>query len=245
MEVLMRGQILSAVIGALVGGAVGGAVVFFVPGVIGNSDSSSGKASFETLEVGKLTIKEDARILNANGADSIRLGNGSIVANAAIVGNKFIGTQYQGSFMIANRMFTTPDDITNTPNEDWQFFTEIGSSAKTGGEVIVRSPNGAKLVGKKTTDGLLYRTGFDEAGKPQLGLATPAGTVAQVAFLTRAPASAEQNEANPAMQESEKANTPPIVAIETAERTETPESAGAAADVEAAPAVANVPETVQ
>lgn len=154
----MSEKIVSAVISALVGGAVGAAVVFFV----------AGKSKFETLEVGSLKITKDATLLNAEGKEDVVLKDGSVLANNVILGKKFIGTQYQGHVMVANRMFTSPDDLVATPMESWRFYTEMGASNETGGEVIVRSPSGANVVGQPVNNGVFLRTGFDKSDNPQL-----------------------------------------------------------------------------
>jgi hypothetical protein len=154
----MSEKIVSTLFSAFVGGAVGVCVVFFLPS----------KTKFDTLEVGKLTITTQATLLNAEGKDDVVIKEGSVLANNVILGKKFIGTQYQGHVFVGNRMFTSPDDLVGTPMEQWKFFTEIGSSKEMGGEMIVRSPNGANIVGQPVNSGVLLRTGFDQGDNPQI-----------------------------------------------------------------------------
>lgn len=178
----MSEKIVTSVISALVGGIVGAVVVF----------SFAGKTSFDSLEVGKLTIKEEAKVLNEKGEEMIVMKEGSLLANTAIASNKFIGRQYQGHVFVANRLFTTPDDLNAVPMAQWRFFTEVGSSNERGGEVIVRSPNGATVVGQEAKQGFLMRTGFDEKDNPQLfAIANQNGFTAQVPFMVPNPRPAE------------------------------------------------------
>ncbi|MDR2115099.1 MAG: hypothetical protein LBP87_01835 [Planctomycetaceae bacterium] len=154
----MSDKIVSSLFAALIGGIVGACVVFFM----------SGKTKFEALEVGSLTITKQATLLNAEGKDDVVIKEGSVLANNVILGKKFIGQQYQGHVFVGNRIFTSPDDLMATSMEKWKFFTEIGSSEKVGGELIVRSPHGANVVGQPVNDGILFRAGFGEDDAPQL-----------------------------------------------------------------------------
>lgn len=193
----MSEKIINSVISALVGGAVGAAVVFFM----------AGKASFDTLEVGSLTITKQAALLNAEGKEDVVLKEGSVLANNVVLGKKFIGTQYQGHVFVGNRMFTSPDDLVATPMEKWRFYTEIGATNEAGGEVVVRSPNGANVVGQPVNTGMLFRTGFDQNGGLQLvARSNENGSMAMVPLLAPRP-----NQQSPAEggQESAAATSTP------------------------------------
>ena len=154
----MNDKIVTAVIAGLIGGIFGACAVLFF----------SGKTTFEHLEVGNLTITRQATLLDKDGKDDIVLKEGSVLANNLILGKKFIGTQYQGRVFVGNHIFTSPDDLVATPMEQWRFFTEIRSSNDTGGEMIVRSPNGANTVGQPVNNGSLLRTGFNNNDQPQM-----------------------------------------------------------------------------
>lgn len=154
----MSEKLMNSVVSALVGGAVGAAVVFFM----------AGKTTYDSLEVGQLTITKQATLLNAEGKDDVVIKEGSVLANNVILGKKFIGTQYQGHVFVGNRMFTSPDDLIATPMEQWRFYTELGSSNELGGEMIVRSPKGANVVNKPIEGGLFFRAGFDQNDGPQI-----------------------------------------------------------------------------
>ncbi|MDR3196278.1 MAG: hypothetical protein LBU34_00280 [Planctomycetaceae bacterium] len=154
----MSEKIVSSLFSALIGGIVGACVVFFM----------SGKTKFDALEVGSLKITKQATLFNAEGKEDVIIKEGSVLANNVILGKKFIGTQYQGHVFVGNRIFTSPDDLTLTPMDKWKFFTEIGSSEELGGELIVRSPHGANVVGQPVNDGILFRAGFAKDDAPQL-----------------------------------------------------------------------------
>ena len=159
----MGEKLTNLIIAALVGGIVG-----LIGGVIGGSvGSSGGKARMDELEVGTLKITKEAALFNAEGKPDVVLRDGSILANNVVFGKKFMATQLQGHIVVANRMYTSPDDLMTKPMNDWRFYTEMGCSTTAGGELIVRSPNGANMVGRQNNNGLLVRTGFDENETPQ------------------------------------------------------------------------------
>ncbi|MDR1269950.1 MAG: hypothetical protein LBK82_10525 [Planctomycetaceae bacterium] len=181
----MSDKIVSSLFSALIGGIVGACVVFFM----------SGKTKFDTLEVGSLKITKQATLLNAEGKDDVVIKEGSVLANNVILGKKFIGTQYQGHVFVGNRIFTSPDDLVGTPMEKWKFFTEIGSSEEFGGELIVRSPHGANVVGQPVNEGFLIRTGFLKDDTPQLFVrSNQNGGMAHVGFYQPRP---QPNAENP------------------------------------------------
>lgn len=153
----MGDKIICALIGAVVGGCIGAATVFLV----------QKETRFDSLEVKNLKITKQAVVLNQDGKETLVLRDGSVLANNTIFGKKFIGTQYQGHIFVGNRLFTSPDDLNTTPLEQWRFFTEISSSEKTGGEVVVRSLSGANVVGQPMNRGRSLRTGFDEKEQAQ------------------------------------------------------------------------------
>jgi len=165
-------QGMNTIISAIVGGVVGAAVVFF----------SSGKGdvkdlSVENLKVAKLTITDHAVLLNKDEKETVAIKDGSVLAESLVVGHKFIGKQFQGIAMVANRVLTTPDDVLVTPMDKWKFYAELGSSTQAGGELVVRSATGPLLVNQKVTNGALFRMGFDTESRPQmLGLYNPSGS---------------------------------------------------------------------
>ena len=162
----MNQGMMNTVISAIVGGVVGAGVVFF-----GASKDATGDLkdlSVANLKVENLTITKQAVLLNAEGKEEFVLKEGSVLAENVILGKKFIGRQFQGHAIVANRVFTTPDDLIATPMEQWRFFAEIGSSIEAGGEVVVRSATGAASVNRPTNGGALLRTGFDPESRPQI-----------------------------------------------------------------------------
>jgi len=159
-------QMINAIMSAIVGGAVGAGVVFFVGGVGGKVDLDNLETA--NLKVASLTITDQAVLLNEEGNPVVILREGSILADNVILAKKFVGRQLQGHAIVANRLFTTPDDLIATPMDQWRFFAEIGSSPDTGGEVVIRSDKGFALVGRPTSGGALLRVGFDTEAKPQL-----------------------------------------------------------------------------
>ncbi|MDR0705371.1 MAG: hypothetical protein LBF88_10340 [Planctomycetaceae bacterium] len=189
----MSDKIVSSLFSALIGGIVGACVVFFL----------SGKTKFDALEVGSLKITKQATLINAEGKDDVMIKDGSVFANKVVVGHKFIGQQYQGSFFIGNRIFTSPDDLVNTPIDQWKFFTEIGSSSKMGGEFIVRSPHGANVVNQQINTGSFFRIGFDENNDAPLLTSknNETGTGAFIPLFTTRQA---------AQQPNNNAETPPV-----------------------------------
>ena len=170
----MNEKLMNSVVSALVGGVVGAAVVFFV----------GGKTKFESLEIGDLTIKRSATFLNAEGREDVVIREGSVLANNVILGKKFIGTQYQGHVFIGNRIFTSPDDLMAKPMDQWRFFTEMGSTLDAGGEMIVRSIDGANVVGQEARRGVILRAGFNQESSPELfARALANGVTFPVAFV--------------------------------------------------------------
>ena len=160
-------QMINAVMSAIVGGAVGAGVVFFA----GNTDNNA--VDLENLEaanlkVASLTITDQAVLLNEEGHPVVILREGSILADNVILAKKFVGRQLQGHAIVANRLFTTPDDLIATPMDQWRFFAEIGSSPEVGGEIVIRSDKGFASVNRPTSHGALLRVGFDTEAKPQL-----------------------------------------------------------------------------
>ena len=157
-------QGMNTILSAIVGGLVGAGVVFFTGGNTTNLKS----LELEDLRVANLTITTQAALLNEAGAPEVVIREGSILVEKVILGNKLIGRQVQGHAMVANRLFTTPDDLIATPMEQWRFFAEVGSSLEDGGEIVVRSVSGPASVNKQTTGGVLLRAGFDTESRPQI-----------------------------------------------------------------------------
>jgi hypothetical protein len=162
----MNQGMMNTVIAAIVGGIVGAGVVFFAGTGGGKMDMKD--VHLENLTVTTLTIKEQATLLNQEGVPEVVLRDGSILAENVILARKMIARQLQGHAMVANRVFTTPDDLFATPMENWRFFAEIGSSLDAGGEIVVRSPAGAASVNQGTSRGALMRAGFDPESRPQI-----------------------------------------------------------------------------
>lgn len=174
----MNQGVMNTVVSAIVGGVVGAAVVFFAGGKGDVKDFS-----VENLKVAKLTITDHAFLLNKEGKEAVALKDGSVVAESLVVGHKFVGTQFQGKVMVANRMLTTPDDVLFAPIDKWRFYTELGSSIQAGGELVVRSAAGPLLANQKVTNGALFRMGFDTESRPQmLGLYNPVGSPMEINF---------------------------------------------------------------
>lgn len=194
----MSDKIVSSLFSALIGGIVGACVVFFM----------SGKTKFDSLEVGSLKITGQATLFNVKeGKEDVVIKDGSVLANNVVLGKKFIGQQYQGHVFVGNRIFTSPDNLVETPMEQWKFFTEIGSSEKMGGELIVRSPHGANVVGQPVNTGTLFRIGFDENNDSPRAFArsNEDGGILHVGFL--APRQAQPGIVNP--QENGAVNPAP------------------------------------
>jgi len=162
-------QGMNTVISAVVGGLVGATVVFFTGGT-----GDTKNLDVENLKVAKLTITDHALLLNKEGKEEVVIREGSVFAENLVIGRKFIGNQFQGHAMVANRVFTSPDNLFNTPMEQWRFFAELGSSTEAGGELVVRSAGGPASINRPTTDGVLFRMGFDTDSRPQmLGIHNP------------------------------------------------------------------------
>ncbi len=221
----MSEKLMSSVVSALIGGIVGAAVVFFV----------GGSSKFDSLEVANLKITKSAMLVNAEGKEDVVIREGSVLANNVVLGKKFIGTQYQGHVFVGNRMFTSPDDLVTTPMDKWRFFTEIGSSNEIGGEMIVRSSNGANVVGQEIHSGVLLRAGFDANNSPQLfARGNENGMTLPVPFLR--PSGQPQAPGAETAKTLEGAKTPEDAdkpATEAAPTAETPKTASTASDAEA------------
>ena len=203
----MNEKLMNSVVSALVGGIVGAVVVFFV----------GSKTKFDSLEVASLRITKEATLLNAEGKDDVVIREGSVLANNVVLGKKFIGTQYQGHVFVGNRIFTSPDDLVTTPMDRWRFFTEMGSTLDAGGEMIVRSANGANLVGQEINSGVLFRAGFDVNNTPQLFVrGNETGAIFPVAIMRPAP---------PQPQDAEGAPPTANAVSPTSETMEMPETA--------------------
>ena len=157
----MKQGMTNTVISAVIGGIVGAGVVFFAGG-------SKMDMKMESLEVAKLVITEHATLLNGEGQPELVLQDGSVLANNVMVAKKLVGQQLQGHAIVANRVFTTPDDLMTTPMQNWRFFAELGSSVEAGGELVVRSAAGFASVDRPTAGGALLRTGFDTESRPQV-----------------------------------------------------------------------------
>ena len=161
----MNQGMVNTVIAAIVGGVVGAGVVFF-------ADTGS-KVDFANLELEKLTvahlaITSEATLLNGEGNTTVALRDGSVMAENLVVAHRLAGHQMQGHVFVANRFFCTPDNVFNTPINNWRFFAEIGASPEVGGEIVVRSAGGPALVDRATSGGAFLRAGFDTESQPQI-----------------------------------------------------------------------------
>ena len=169
-----QGMMMNTIVAAVVGGAIGACVVFFAaPKAAENPTPNLEGLTLETLtlknlQVASVTITNQAALLNAEGGAGVVIKDGCVLAEKVVLGNKLIGKQVQGHAMVANRMFTTPDDLIQVPMDRWKFYTEIGSSQDSGGEVLVRSLTGPGLVNQVTTGGALFRMGFTPESGPQM-----------------------------------------------------------------------------
>jgi len=159
----MNQGMMNTVVAAIVGGIVGAGVVFFA----GNNKVDLDNLEVKNLKVAAVTITEMATLLNAEGNPELFIRDGSILAEKVILGNKIVGQQLQGHAIVGNRIFATPDNLVNTPMEQWRFYAEMGASLDAGGEIVVRSLGGHAMVGKPTTGGALLRQGFTPEGLPQ------------------------------------------------------------------------------
>ena len=175
----MNKRIPDHLISALIGGVIGAVVVLLATGQMPTSISvhaqtESGivpeppNGKFKRLEVENLVITNQAVLRTAEEKDGVVIKEGSVLADNVVLGKKFIGTQYQGHVFVANRIFTSPDDLQTKPIDQWRFFTEMGSTIDSGGEVIVRSSNGPNIVGKEVAEGRMIQTGFDQNNQPQI-----------------------------------------------------------------------------
>jgi len=164
----MNQGMMNTVVSAIVGGIVGAGVVFFAGGTSSNMANLK-DLELDSLRVGTLTISKEASLLDKEGKQAeLVLRDGSILAENVILGKKVIARQMQGHAIVANRVFTTPDDLIATPMENWRFFAEIGSSIEAGGEIVVRSAAGPASVNRPTTNGALFRVGYDPEQRPQI-----------------------------------------------------------------------------
>jgi hypothetical protein len=176
----MNQGFVSTIISAIVGGVIGAGVVFFA-GLHNNVDLAYIESKIEAasnidldnlevrnLRVTSLIVADHAAFLNRAGVPEIILKDGSIVAENVILAKKLVGRQMQGHAIVANRMFTTPDDLFATPMENWRFFAEIGASSEAGGEIVIRNANGSAMVNQPTRGGALLRMGFDTEAMPQI-----------------------------------------------------------------------------
>jgi len=189
----MNQSMVNTIIAAVVGGVIGAGVVFFAsPGSkdfdLAHIDKAELRSLLElenlelrTLKVDGLVITDHAVLLNKENVPEVVLREGSILAENVIIAKKLVGQQVQGHAIVANRVFTTPDDLIRTPMEQWRFFAEIGASQETGGEVVIRSASGAASVNRPTLGGALIRAGFDTDAYPQIvALQNSSGNVMQI-----------------------------------------------------------------
>ena len=163
----MNQGMMNTVVSAIVGGVIGAGVVFF-GAAKDNTPGDLSDLTVANLKVENLTITNQASLLSKEGKEEVVLKEGSVLAENVILGKKIIGRQFQGHAFVANRVFTTPDDLFATPMESWKFYAEIGSSADAGGEIVVRSATGPASVNRPTNGGALLRTGYDPEGRPQI-----------------------------------------------------------------------------
>ncbi|MGL4942862.1 MAG: hypothetical protein ACRC46_06700 [Thermoguttaceae bacterium] len=150
----MKDQITTSIVSALVGGAVAAIAIFAVKG---------NESKFDTLEVGSLKVTKDFT-MHPDKAEAplVVIKDGGTVTSGALIANHLMANQVSGSVLVANRLFTTPDNLANTPMNQWRFFTEMGASPTAGGELIVRSPQGAFIAGNPAVEnGQFVRVGFD------------------------------------------------------------------------------------
>jgi|GEM_PF-1709456 len=191
----MNQAMVNTIIGAVVGAVIGAGVVFFTNAGktefdLANIDKAqlTSLLDLENLEVRNLrvqglVISDHAVLLNAAGVPEVVLREGSILAENVIIAKKLVGQQLQGHAIVANRLFTTPDDLIRTPMEEWRFFAEIGASNEAGGEIVIRSANGAASVNQATLGGALIRVGYDTDTFPQIvALHNSSGNVMQINY---------------------------------------------------------------
>jgi len=166
----MNQGMVNSIIAAVVGGVVGACVVFFAgtSGKDNRPELDLANLEVANLKVASLTITDQAVLLNKEGIPEVALREGSIFAENVVIAKKLVGQQVQGHAIVANRVFTTPDDLIRVPMEQWRFFAEIGASNDAGGEIVIRNSNGAAVVNRATVGGALIRLGFDTESYPQI-----------------------------------------------------------------------------
>jgi len=159
----MNQGMANTVVSAIVGGIVGAGVVFFAGGKVDLKN-----VELEELKVAKLTITEQASLLNKEGNPEVMIREGSILAENVILGKKMIAQQMQGHAIVTNRLLATPDNLLNVPMENWRFYAEIGASLESGGEIVVRNLQGPAMINKPISGGAFLRMGYDPEQRPQM-----------------------------------------------------------------------------
>lgn len=161
MENKWREHLIQFLISGLTGGLVGLIVIWIYLPKKGTH--------LEELEVDSLVVRQKLTVrADGNDGDALLVKDGSLFVKNRVVATQFLGSQIASSIVVSNRQLTTPDDIFATPPEQWRFYTELGGSTDDGGEILVRSRNGANSIGKSLDDGVMIRVGFDPTESTQL-----------------------------------------------------------------------------
>lgn len=150
----MLEKITGSVFSALIGACVAAVILWS----FGNK-----AAKQETHEIRNLSVVGRFAVCDPEtGKELVVIDSGSIMAANKVIATQFFGSQVAGSVMVGNRIYTTPDNLVETPAGQWRFFTEIGGDLNKGGELLVRSPQGWSAAGKETVEGNFARVGYNQ-----------------------------------------------------------------------------------
>ncbi len=152
-------RIFNSLLSALIGGLVAVCIVV----------GSERAPKIDSLEVRDLRVT-GKMVLHDPVAeqDQVVIESGSVLAANKIVATQFLGSQVNGSVLVANRLYTTPDNLAKVPAGDWKFFTELGADENGNGELLVRSATGWSGVDREIAEGTMIRFGFDRAETAQM-----------------------------------------------------------------------------
>lgn len=195
----MKEQLMTSVVSALVGGAVAAIAIF----------SNGGNTSkMDSLEVGSLKVTKELNVQMDNSANPLlMIKDGGTITSGSFIANHVMANQVSGSVLVANRLFTTPDNLAQTPMNQWRFFTEMGASPQAGGELIVRSPNGAFVAGSPGVEqGQFVRVGFNMNDLVEV-IAANNVTKAIAPIAVQSPPNTDATSTTPTIETPQTANT--------------------------------------
>lgn len=152
-------RIFNSLLSALIGGLVAVCIV------VGNDRAPK----IDSLEVRNLRVTGKIVLHDPVAEqDQVVIESGSVLAANKIVATQFLGSQVSGSVLVANRLYTTPDNLAKVPACDWKFFTELGTDENGNGELLVRSATGWSGVDREIAEGTMIRFGFDRSETAQM-----------------------------------------------------------------------------